>query len=102
MGGRTNVVERADPRARWVRNLEAGGCTVVPRDGLPVRVTAEELEHGAERDAVLAASARQPAPAGLVYRLAARHVAAAGRCFRLTPVELRRDPVAPPSSATLP
>ena len=74
--------------SQWVRNLIAAGeCQVVRRDGIPVRVAAEELEPGPERDAVLDASGRQPAPAGFVYRHARRHVDAAGRYFRLTPMQ---------------
>ncbi len=71
----------------WVRNLEAAGeCVVIRRDGVPVRLAAVELDRGAERDAVLDASGRQPAPAGFVYRRARRHVDATGRYFRLTPI----------------
>lgn len=73
--------------SQWVRNLEAaGGCTVIRRDGLPVAVRAVELEPGSERDAVLLAATRQPAPAGAIYRGAQRHIRAVGRYFRLTPV----------------
>jgi hypothetical protein len=73
--------------ANWISNLEAaGGCIVIRRDGIPVKVLATELPRGAERDAVIAATGRQPAPAGLVYRSARRHVDAVGRYFRLTPV----------------
>src|SRR5215212_6887843 len=68
--------------AQWIRNLEAAGeCTVVRRDGVPVRVSAVEIPQGRERDAVLDASGRQPAPAGLVYRRARRHVSAVARYF---------------------
>ena len=73
--------------AAWVRNLEAaGGCTVIRRDGVPVAVTAVELAPGAELDRVLAATARQPMPAGLIYRAASRHIRAVGRYFRLEPI----------------
>jgi hypothetical protein len=73
--------------AQWVRNLEsAGECIVIRRDGIARRMSALELERGPERDGVLSASTRQPAPAGFVYKRARRHVDAAGRYFRLTPV----------------
>jgi hypothetical protein len=73
--------------SQWVRNLEAaGGCTVIRRDGIPVAVRAVELEPGPERDAVLRATGKQPAPAGPIYRAAGSHVRAVGRYFRLTPV----------------
>ena len=78
--------------SQWVRNLvAAGGCTVIRRDGIPVRVAAVEVERGPERDAVLAATGRQPAPAGLVYRATAGHIRAVGRYFRLEPVVETRD-----------
>ena len=71
----------------WVLNLvAAGGCTVIRRDGIPIQVVAVELPFGPERDAVIRQTGCQPAPAGLIYRRAAGHVAAVGRYFRLEPV----------------
>jgi hypothetical protein len=72
---------------QWIRNVEAaGGCTVIRRDGIPVRVRAIELVDGDERDRVVEATGRQPAPAGAIYRGARSHVRAVGRYFRLEPV----------------
>ena len=72
--------------SKWVRNLiAAGDCVVTRRDGIPTRVLATELEPGPERDAAIAAACRQPAPAGVIYRRARRHIQAAGHYFRLTP-----------------
>jgi len=74
--------------AQWIRNLEAAGsCTVIRRDGVPVAVRAVEVAPGPERDAVIRATASQPAPAGAVYRAAQRHIRAVGRYFRLEPID---------------
>lgn len=71
----------------WVGNLEsAGECVVIRRDGTPTRVRATELPAGPERDAVLDATGRQPAPAGQIYRGARGHIQAVGRYFRLEPI----------------
>jgi len=44
------------------------------------------LKDGPERDAVIAATARQqPFPGNLVYRAAQRHITAVGVYFRLEP-----------------
>jgi hypothetical protein len=73
--------------SNWIRNLEgAGGCTVVRRDGVPIKVAAAELARGPERDAVIAAAGRVPAPAGFIFRRARGHIDAVGRYFRLTPI----------------
>lgn len=73
----------------WVRNLQATGeCVVIRRDGVPRRVRATELRPGDERDSVIAATGRQPAPAGNVYRGARAHISAVGRYFRLEPLEV--------------
>lgn len=72
--------------SQWVRNLEAAGaCTVIRRDGIATRVLAVEIA-GSERDAVIRKTWTQPAPAGWVYRGAARHISAVGRYFRLEPL----------------
>jgi len=72
----------------WVRNLEAAGeCTVIRRNGVPIRVAAVEVPRGSERDAVILAAGRQPAPAGPIYRGGRRHIVRVGRYFRLTPIE---------------
>ena len=72
--------------SEWVRNLLAAGtCVVIRRGQEPVRVSAEELPMGAERDRVIDATGRQPNPTGAISRGAHRHVRAVGRYFRLTP-----------------
>jgi hypothetical protein len=72
--------------SQWVRNLEAaGGCTVIRRDGIPIPVRATEVLDPAEREAIILATGRQPAPAGRIYRGASRHIRAVGRYFRLDP-----------------
>jgi hypothetical protein len=78
--------------AQWIRNLEAaGGCTVIRRDGIPVQVSAVEVADADERDAVIRRTGTQPAPAGLIYRGAQRHIRAVGRYFRLEPVETAEE-----------
>jgi len=73
--------------SQWIRNLIAeGGCTVIRRDGIPVRVTASEVTDPEEREAIIEATGTQPAPAGQIYRGARQHIRAAGRYFRLTPI----------------
>jgi hypothetical protein len=73
--------------SEWVRNLAAaGGCVVIRRGHDPVRVSAEELPRGEERDRVISATFNQPKPAGAIYRRAGDHIRVVGRYFRLTPV----------------
>lgn len=73
--------------SQWVRNLvAAGGCTVIRRDGIPVRVEASEVVDPIERAAVIRKTGMQPAPAGPIYRGAIRHINAVGRYFRLEPI----------------
>ncbi|MEP7082309.1 MAG: hypothetical protein ABI841_04950 [Chloroflexota bacterium] len=69
----------------WTANLRAAGrARLAPRAGADVDVVAKPLEPGAERDAVIAATAaQQPFPANLVYRAARRHILSEGRYFRL-------------------
>ncbi|MGH2382388.1 MAG: hypothetical protein ACRDG7_14380 [Candidatus Limnocylindria bacterium] len=71
----------------WTRNLRSRALArVAPRPGAPIDVTAEPLEHGAERDAVIMATAeQQPFPANLLYRAARRHILSEGSYFRLEP-----------------
>ena len=74
--------------SQWVRNLVAAGeCTVIRRDGLPVRVRVVEVTAPEEREAVIRATWTQPAPAGPIYRAARHHIRAVGRFFRLEPGE---------------
>jgi deazaflavin-dependent oxidoreductase (nitroreductase family) len=69
----------------WSRNLRHAGSAVVVRGGHAVPVTSVLLEAGAERMAVIRATTRQPFPANALYRVARRHVYAAGTYFRLKP-----------------
>jgi hypothetical protein len=79
--------------SQWVLNLvAAGGCTVTRRDGRAIRVSAVEVVDPEERERVVRTTGMQPAPAGLIYRGARAHVRAAGRFFRLTPIEDAGDP----------
>jgi hypothetical protein len=73
--------------AAWTRNAEAAGWVEVdpPRADGP-RFAVHRLGPGPERDAVVRATwSQQPFPANLLYRAAARHVAAVGVYFRLEP-----------------
>jgi deazaflavin-dependent oxidoreductase (nitroreductase family) len=69
--------------AQWARNLAAAGAAVVLRSTTRTAVAASILQDGPERDRVVRATAHQPPPANLVYRLGRRHVQAAGSYFRL-------------------
>jgi hypothetical protein len=74
--------------SQWVRNLvEAGGCTMIDRNGVTERVRVTELPQGPERDAVIASTAHMPPPAGMVYGAASRHIRAVGRFFRVESAE---------------
>ena len=72
----------------WVDNIEAAGSVEVEPSGAQGRrYTVVTLSPGTERDAVIRATWRQqPLPANLLYRAAARHVAAVGRYYRLDPL----------------
>ena len=75
--------------AAWVRNLEAADTATLvwPFGGKRV-VRAERLPDGAERDAVILATARQqPFPGNLLYRVSRAHITAKGSYFRLEPAE---------------
>jgi len=71
--------------ASWIRNLEATGeATLVIRGEPPTTVSATPLAVGAERGAVIRATARlQPFPANLLYRAARGHILRVGRYVRL-------------------
>ena len=81
----------------WTTNLRsAGEGYIAPRPDQPLEVTARPLGDGAERDAVIAATAhQQPFPANLLYLAARRHILREGRYFRLEPAgrsTRRNDP----------
>lgn len=87
IGGHWYVAHPNGERAQWVRNMHASrSAVVIGRDGRHVNVVCIPVDRGSEREAVLAATNRQPFPANLVYRLARRHVTAAASCFRLLPI----------------
>lgn len=71
----------------WTANLRhAGRARVAPRSEAPLDVSAQPLEAGPERDAVIVATAeQQPFPANLLYRGARRHILSEGRYFSLEP-----------------
>ena len=74
-------------RSAWTDNVGATGWAELdpPGPGGP-RFAAVPLAPGPERDAVIRATwSQQPFPANLLYRAAARHVAAVGVYFRLDP-----------------
>lgn len=72
----------------WTRNAEAAGSLAIDPPGPDgPRLTVRRLPDGAERTAVVRATwSQQPFPANLLYRAAARHVAAVGVYFRLEPL----------------
>ncbi len=69
----------------WTRNLaEDASATIQPWHAAPVTVRAIPIDPGAERTAVIVATAhQQPFPANLLYRAARRHIIAVGVYFRL-------------------
>lgn len=69
----------------WTANLRSARVArLAPRPNATVDVGASPLQHGAERDAVIAAtSEQQPFPANLLYGAARRHILSEGRYFRL-------------------
>jgi F420H(2)-dependent quinone reductase len=74
--------------AAWTANLrDATSVTVALRPEAPMRFAAVLLEDGAERTAVIRATAeQQPFPGNLLYRAARRHILSVGRYFRLEPM----------------
>lgn len=76
-----------DTACAWTLNLEAaGGGEIELHDGRRLRFTAELLEPGPEREAVIRATFRQhPFPGTLLYWIFRRHIRCAGRFYRLSP-----------------
>jgi len=73
----------------WTRNLQAAGRAAVvfrPPTTVPIRATL--LEPGELRDRAILATGQHVFPGNLVYRLARRHVLAAGTYFL---IELEAD-----------
>jgi hypothetical protein len=81
----------------WTHNLAAAGqARVAQLPGVWATLRAVQLSDGPERDAVIAATARQqPFPGNLVYRAAQRHIRAVGVYFRLEAMDsAESDPMA--------
>jgi hypothetical protein len=72
----------------WTENIRAAGWADLDPPGVTgPRYAVVPLERGPERDAAIRATWRQqPFPANLLYRAAARHVAAVGVYHRLDPL----------------
>lgn len=74
----------------WTRNLDAAGGRArlfTSGNATPIEVRAVRLEPGAERSAAIGVTwQQQPFPGNVVYRLARRHVLAAGVYYRLETV----------------
>lgn len=72
-------------QVEWTRNLAAAGeARITQLPGVSAILRAVPLLDAPERDAVIAATARQqPFPGNLVYRAAQRHIKAVGVYFRL-------------------
>lgn len=74
----------------WTLNLEDAGTAEVRFRGLPpVPVRGHRLEPGALRDGAILATSQHPFPGNLVYRLARRHIRAAGAFFAIEPIDPR-------------
>lgn len=68
----------------WTRNLAAaGGGEVVFRPPTTVPIRARELAPGDLRDRAILATGQHVFPGNLVYRLARRHILAAGAFFEI-------------------
>jgi hypothetical protein len=79
-------VGHPDGHAEWTLDLEAAGeGQLVWADGLPLDFRPVPAGPGAEREAVIRATNQHPFPANVVYRLARRHVRAAGVYYRVEP-----------------
>ena len=78
----------------WTRNLEAAGTAdvVFPRS-MPIAIRARRLDpgdhdQGLVRDRALRAIGQHPFPGNIVYRLALRHIRAAGVYFAIDPADV--------------
>jgi len=71
----------------WTLNLEAAGTAAIAlRSGSSVVVRASRLDPGPVRDAAIASTGQHVFPGNVVYRLARRHILAAGTYFLVEPV----------------
>ncbi len=86
--GERRYLGHPDVGCSWTANLDAAGGGVLElHDGRRLTFHAALLGDGPERDAVIRATYRQhPFPGGLLYWLFRRHLNAAGRFYRVTPV----------------
>ena len=72
----------------WTRNLEAAGrAALVFRPPTSVAVRATRLEPGALRDRAIASTAQHVFPGNVIYRLARRHILAAGTYFLIERID---------------
>jgi deazaflavin-dependent oxidoreductase (nitroreductase family) len=70
--------------AAWTRNLAAaGGGTLSVAWSTPMPFVARQLDPGPERDRAIAATWQHVFPGNVIYRLARRHILAAGVYFVL-------------------
>jgi hypothetical protein len=70
--------------AAWTRNLEvAGAASLRFAPTRSVSVRARLLPPGPDRDRAITATGQHPFPGNLIYRLARRHIRAAGVFFEL-------------------
>jgi hypothetical protein len=70
----------------WTLNLEAAGVgSIVRRPPTTVAVRATRLASGDMRDRAIASTGQHVFPGNLVYRLARRHILAAGTYFLIEP-----------------
>ena len=68
----------------WTRNLQAAGAAeLVFRPSTPVAIRARELSAGELRDRAILATRQHVFPGNLIYRLAWRHIRAAGAFFEI-------------------
>ena len=80
----------------WTRDLTAAmGATIIWPTGDVVELAATRLDYGDERTAAIRATTQQPFPGNVIYRLARRHIMAAGVYFRLEPST--EEPAEPPT-----
>ena len=90
--GERRFVGHPNGRAAWTDNVAAAGtCTLVDRDGTAERVRMVEVSNPADRDAVIDATTRLPAPSGWIYRAARKHIRAIGRFFEVLPATESRS-----------
>lgn len=95
-GGRW-YVGHPNGQTSWLRAIQmSGSVEVEPPGAQGPHFRVEPVPLGAERDAIIRATAhQQPFPADLLYRAAQRHIAAVGVYVRLVPEPAARTLSAP-------